>query len=118
MKLHHVAIALLACAAALLGAQEGLAQQPSAVDKGREILAAKCFQCHTNAMWQDQWDDVPIISQSFHHFPSWSSLWVQHVDNRIFFPNLIAGSIRLTHLPLWWAFFAWQIVTSFLLLWA
>ena len=42
-----------------------------------------------NAMWQDQWDDVPVIRQSFVHFPDWSSLWVQHVDNRIFFPNLI-----------------------------
>ena len=35
-----------------------------------------------NAIWQDQWDDVPVIRQSFLHFPDWSSLWVQHVDNR------------------------------------
>ena len=34
------------------------------------------------------------------------------------FPNLIAGSVRLTHLPPSYAFLAWQIVTSFLLLWA
>ena len=40
-------------------------------------------------MWQDQWDDVPVIRQSFVHFPDWSSLWAQHVDNRILFPNLV-----------------------------
>jgi uncharacterized membrane protein HdeD (DUF308 family) len=48
-----------------------------------------------NAMWQDQWDDVPVIRQSFGHFPDWSSLWLQHVDNRILFPNLIV--IALAH---------------------
>jgi hypothetical protein len=49
-----------------------------------------------NAMWQDQWDDVPVIRQSFGHFPDWSSLWVQHVDNRIFFPNLIVVALAHT----------------------
>jgi hypothetical protein len=48
-----------------------------------------------NSMWQDQWDDVPVIRQSFLHFPDWSSLWAQHVDNRVFFPNLIV--IVLAH---------------------
>ncbi len=48
-----------------------------------------------NAMWQDQWDDVPVIRESFAHFPDWSSLWLQHVDNRILFPNLIV--IALAH---------------------
>ncbi len=49
-----------------------------------------------NAMWQDQWDDVPVIRQSFLHFPDWSSLWVQHVDNRVFFPNLIVVALAHT----------------------
>ncbi len=48
-----------------------------------------------NAMWQDQWDDVPVIRQSFGHFPDWSSMWAQHVDNRILFPNLVV--IALAH---------------------
>jgi len=42
-----------------------------------------------NAIWADQWDNVPVIRQSFLHFPDWSSLWSQHADNRILFPNLI-----------------------------
>ena len=49
-----------------------------------------------NAMWQDQWDDVPVIRQSFVHFPDWSSLWLQHVDNRILFPNLIVVALAHT----------------------
>src|ERR1700730_3094023 len=42
-----------------------------------------------NTIWQDQWDDVHVIRESYLHFPDWSSLWGQHVDNRILFPNLI-----------------------------
>lgn len=44
-----------------------------------------------NAIWQDQWADIALIS----HFPSWSALWNQHTDNRILFPNLIV--IALAH---------------------
>ncbi len=62
------------------------------------IVAYIVFLQHyqVNAMWQDQWDDVPVIRESFHHFPDWSSLWVQHVDNRIFFPNLIVVGLAHT----------------------
>ena len=49
-----------------------------------------------NAMWQDQWDDVPVIRQSYVHFPDWSSLWLQHVDNRVLFPNLIVVALAHT----------------------
>jgi hypothetical protein len=58
------------------------------------ILFLQHYQ--VNAMWQDQWDDVPVIRQSFLHFPDWSSLWVQHVDNRVFFPNLIVVALAHT----------------------
>jgi hypothetical protein len=62
---------------------------------------------------------APGILKALHPslFPYNSQFFQSHASMTIF-PNLIAGSIRLTHLPLWWAFFAWQIVTSFLLLWA
>ncbi len=49
-----------------------------------------------NVLWQDQWDDVPVIRESFGHFPNWSSLWLQHVDNRILFPNLIVVALAHT----------------------
>jgi len=50
-------------------------------------------------------------------FPYNSQFFQSHASMTIF-PNLIASSIRLTHTSPRRAFFAWQIVTSFLLLWA
>ena len=35
-----------------------------------------------------------------------------------FFPNLIAASVRLTHLPLLYALFFWHLISIFLLLFA
>ncbi len=37
-----------------------------------------------NAIWYDQWDDVNVIAH-----PTLSNLWLQHNEERIFFPNLI-----------------------------
>ena len=51
---------------------------------------------HVNAIVQDQWDDIAVIRQNLHHFPDWSSLWRQHTDNRILFPNLIVLFLAYT----------------------
>ena len=42
-----------------------------------------------NVVTGDQWDDVVVIGRSHAHLFDWSSLWAQHNENRIFFPNLI-----------------------------
>ena len=42
-----------------------------------------------NVVTGDQWDDVVLIGRSHAHLFDWSSLWAQHNENRIFFPNLI-----------------------------
>ncbi len=42
-----------------------------------------------NIVTGDQWDDVVVIGHSYSHLFDWSSLWAQHNENRIFFPNLI-----------------------------
>ncbi len=42
-----------------------------------------------DAIVGDQWDDVPVIQQSYVHFFDWGSMWAQHNENRIFFPNII-----------------------------
>jgi hypothetical protein len=42
-----------------------------------------------NAIYEDQWSDVALIRDFYAHGFSWSALWAQHNDNRIFFPNLI-----------------------------
>ena len=52
-----------------------------------------CFwllrQYSVNVIFGDQWDDVTVIAHSYVHLFDWSSLWAQHNENRIFFPNLI-----------------------------
>jgi hypothetical protein len=42
-----------------------------------------------NVIFGDQWDDVTVIQHSYSHLFDWGSLWAQHNENRIFFPNLI-----------------------------
>jgi len=44
----------------------------------------------------DQWYDVSVIRESYHHFPDWTSLWGIHNGNRIFFPNLIVVALAHT----------------------
>jgi hypothetical protein len=57
---------------ALTAAAQG--QQPSP-DKGREILTAKCFQCHTNAMWQDQRQDTRAWEATLYRMVGRGALW-------------------------------------------
>ncbi len=49
-----------------------------------------------NVVTGDQWDDVVVISRSHAHIFDWSSLWAQHNENRIFFPNLIVLLLAYT----------------------
>jgi hypothetical protein len=44
-----------------------------------------------NAIWYDQWDNVNVIAH-----PSLSNLWLQHNEDRIFFPNLIVLALAHT----------------------
>jgi hypothetical protein len=51
-----------------------------------------------NVIESDQWDDVTVIRHSYTNLFDWSSLWAQHNENRIFFPNLIVIALsRTTH---------------------
>ena len=49
-----------------------------------------------NIVIGDQWDDVVVIGHSYSHLFDWSSLWAQHNENRIFFPNLIVLLLAYT----------------------
>jgi hypothetical protein len=42
-----------------------------------------------NVVRADQWSNVTLIAQSYDGHLTLSALWAQHVDNRVFFPNLI-----------------------------
>ena len=42
-----------------------------------------------NVIVSDQLADLTVIDHSYTHLFDWGSLWAQHNENRIFFPNLI-----------------------------
>ena len=48
-----------------------------------------------NTMYADQWSDVTVIKQSYAHFFDWGPLWLQHFENRVFFPNIVV--VLLAH---------------------
>ncbi len=51
-----------------------------------------------NVVEGDQWDDVTVIRNSYTNLFDWGSLWTQHNENRIFFPNLVVIALsRTTH---------------------
>jgi hypothetical protein len=49
-----------------------------------------------NVLVGDDWDEVPVIKQSYVHYFDWRLLWTQRNENRIFFPNLIVVLIAHT----------------------
>ncbi len=49
-----------------------------------------------NMIWGDQWADINIIGQAHAGTLSMASLWTQHFENRIFFPNLIVLLLAYT----------------------
>jgi hypothetical protein len=60
---------------------------------------------------------VPGILKALHPelYPYNAAFFTSHA-HLTFFPNLIAASVRLTHLPLAWALLFWQIACIYLLL--
>ena len=49
-----------------------------------------------NVIYSDQWDDVALIGHSYSGTLHLSTLWSQHYENRIFFPNLIVLALAYT----------------------
>jgi hypothetical protein len=47
------------------------AQQPT----GADLLATKCFQCHTQAMWQDQRQDTRAWEANLYRMVGRGALW-------------------------------------------
>ena len=42
-----------------------------------------------NVLWNDQWDDINVVGHTHAGNLSLATLWAQHNENRVFFPNLI-----------------------------
>ena len=49
-----------------------------------------------NVVFGDQWDDVALIGHAYSGTLHFSTLWSQHYENRIFFPNLIVLALAYT----------------------
>ena len=51
-----------------------------------------------NAIYWDQWNNVPMLHAALHGDLTWTVLWRQHNENRMLFPNLVfIGFARLDH---------------------
>ena len=55
----------------LLAASAGAQQKPT----GAELIASKCFQCHTQAMWQDQRQDTRAWEANLYRMVGRGALW-------------------------------------------
>ena len=55
----------------LLAAPVSAQQKPT----GAELLASKCFQCHTQAMWQDQRQDTRAWEANLYRMVGRGALW-------------------------------------------
>jgi mono/diheme cytochrome c family protein len=65
-------VILLALASVpLLAAAANAQQKPT----GAELLASKCFQCHTQSMWQDQRQDTRAWEANLYRMVGRGALW-------------------------------------------
>jgi hypothetical protein len=64
---------------------------------GLPIVGYFCFilRYGVNIPYQDGWSDITVIHQCYSHSFSCGTLWTQHNENRILFPNLVV--IALAH---------------------
>ena len=74
MTVDRQALFAMACAPLLVLAGAAEAQQLDPA-KGREILGAKCFQCHTDAMWHDQRQDARAWEANLYRMVGRGALW-------------------------------------------
>jgi hypothetical protein len=77
MTVYRKALIALACAPMVFLAAPSHAQQPpgAPAHKGKEILMAKCFQCHTDAMWRDQRQNGRAWEATLYRMVGRGGLW-------------------------------------------
>ena len=69
-RVGRVILLALACVASL-AAPASAQQKPT----GAELIATKCFQCHTQAMWQDQRQDTRAWEANLYRMVGRGALW-------------------------------------------
>jgi mono/diheme cytochrome c family protein len=60
---------------AVLIAFPAAAQAPNAPDPGRDLVAGKCFQCHTDAMFRDGRQDRRAWEATIYRMVGRGGLW-------------------------------------------
>jgi mono/diheme cytochrome c family protein len=77
MTVSRKTLVMLACTPLLLAAATAHAQQQPAPaqPKGAELVTTKCFQCHTQAMWQDQRQDTRAWEANLYRMVGRGALW-------------------------------------------
>jgi mono/diheme cytochrome c family protein len=82
MTIRSKVILALVCAPFVLAASASAQERPAAgaapapaPHPGRDILMAKCFQCHTDAMWRDQRQDVRNWEATLYRMVGRGGLW-------------------------------------------
>lgn len=71
------------------------------------------FRYGVNAIYWDEWNFAPLVRNSMLGHLTFSQLWAQHNEDRIFFPNLIAIVVARTTR---WNDFAFYLVSAALLI--
>jgi len=64
-----------ACGAGLLALSSASAEESKAKHPGQEILTAKCFQCHTDAMWRDARQDARWWEAALYRMVGRGGIW-------------------------------------------
>jgi mono/diheme cytochrome c family protein len=65
----------LGCAALVMMALPAAAQQPPAPNPGRDLVASRCFQCHTDAMFRDGRQDRRAWEATIYRMVGRGGLW-------------------------------------------
>ena len=66
---------MLACAPLFMPAHANA--QESAANPGRNMVMSKCFQCHTDAMFRDQRQDIRAWEAAIYRMIGRGGLWTQ-----------------------------------------
>jgi mono/diheme cytochrome c family protein len=71
MSIRRLALLALAAAPFLAGPASAQQRPPT----GAELIASKCFQCHSQAMWQDQRQDTKSWEANLYRMVGRGALW-------------------------------------------
>jgi len=71
------------------------------------------FRFGVNAIYWDEWNFVPLVARSMSRHLTFSQLWAQHNEDRIFVPNVIAIILARTTR---WNDFAFYLFSAVLLM--